>query len=78
MGNRAAHLVMDGQSARGHKAVLVVSGEYNHGIPPALKDLLDHFPEEHVGRRSGIACSSVGAFEAAGTPDQGARRETRR
>ena len=25
---------------------VVVSGEYNHGIPPALKNLLDHFLEE--------------------------------
>ena len=24
---------------------LVVSAEYNHGIPPALKNLLDHFLE---------------------------------
>jgi len=25
----------------------LVSGEYNHGIPPALKYLLDHFLEEY-------------------------------
>ena len=25
-------------------AFAIVSGEYNHGIPPALKNLLDHFP----------------------------------
>ena len=28
-------------------AFAVVSGEYNHGIPPALKNLLDHFLEEY-------------------------------
>jgi len=26
--------------------VVVVSGEYNHSIPPALSNLLDHFLEE--------------------------------
>jgi NAD(P)H-dependent FMN reductase len=103
MGIRAAHLVMDGLSARGHQPVLVdalelqlplldrmykeyapgeapealerlaalyrradgflvVSGEYNHGIPPALKNLLDHFLEEYFWRPSGIVCYSAGAF----------------
>src|SRR5438094_2770888 len=28
-------------------AFAIVSGEYNHGIPPALKNLLDHFLEEY-------------------------------
>lgn len=41
---------------------LIVSGEYNHGIPPALKNLLDHFLEEYFWRPSGIVCYSVGAF----------------
>lgn len=41
---------------------LVVSGEYNHGIPPALKNLLDHFLEEYFWRPSGIVCYSVGGF----------------
>ena len=27
---------------------VIVSGEYNHGIPPALKNLLDHFLEEYL------------------------------
>jgi NAD(P)H-dependent FMN reductase len=27
-------------------AVVVVSGEYNHSVPPALANLLDHFLEE--------------------------------
>jgi NAD(P)H-dependent FMN reductase len=103
VGDRAAHLVMDGLAARGHEPVLVdalelqlplldrmykeyppgeapealerlaalyrradgflvVSGEYNHGIPPALKNLLDHFLEEYFWRPSGIVCYSVGAF----------------
>lgn len=41
---------------------LVVSAEYNHGIPPALKNLLDHFLEEYFWRPSGIVCYSAGGF----------------
>jgi NAD(P)H-dependent FMN reductase len=41
---------------------LVVSGEYNHGIPPALKNLLDYFLEEYFWRPSGIICYSAGGF----------------
>jgi NAD(P)H-dependent FMN reductase len=43
-------------------AFVIVSGEYNHGIPPALKNLLDHFLEEYFWRPSGIVCYSAGAF----------------
>ena len=41
---------------------LVVSAEYNHGIPPALKNLLDHFLEEYFWRPSGIVCYSASGF----------------
>ncbi len=41
---------------------VIVSGEYNHGIPPALKNLLDHFLEEYFFRPSAIACYSAGSF----------------
>ena len=41
---------------------VIVSGEYNHGIPPALKNLLDHFLEEYFFRPSAIVCYSGGAF----------------
>ncbi|MFJ5298641.1 NADPH-dependent FMN reductase [Pseudomonas sp. NPDC088368] len=41
---------------------LLVSAEYNHGVPPALKNLLDHFLEEDMWRPSAIACYSVGGF----------------
>ncbi|MEQ9126537.1 MAG: NAD(P)H-dependent oxidoreductase [Alphaproteobacteria bacterium] len=43
-------------------AVLVVAGEYNHGIQPGLKNLLDHFLEEWFFRPAGIACYSAGRF----------------
>ena len=35
---------------------MIVSGEYNHGIPPALTNLLDHFLEEYFFRPSAIVC----------------------
>src|SRR3546814_12377879 len=38
---------------------LIVSAEYNYGIPPALKNLLDHFLEEYFWRPSAIACYSA-------------------
>jgi NAD(P)H-dependent FMN reductase len=41
---------------------VVVSGEYNHSIPPALSNLLDHFLEEYFFRPSAIVCYSAGAF----------------
>ena len=41
---------------------VIVSGEYNHGIPPALKNLLDHFLEEYFWRPSAIVSYSQGSF----------------
>jgi NAD(P)H-dependent FMN reductase len=41
---------------------LLVSAEYNHGVPPALKNLLDHFLEEYFWRPSAITCYSAGGF----------------
>ena len=41
---------------------MIVSGEYNHSIPPALTNLLDHSLEEWFWRPSAIACYSAGAF----------------
>src|SRR5438105_6859510 len=43
-------------------AYLIVSAEYNHSIPPALSNLLDHFLEEYFWRPSGIVCYSAGPF----------------
>ena len=40
----------------------IVSAEYNHGIPPALKNLLDHFLQEYYWRPSAIVCYSGGSF----------------
>jgi NAD(P)H-dependent FMN reductase len=43
-------------------AFIVVSAEYNHSIPPALSNLLDHFLEEYFFRPSAIVCYSQGQF----------------
>jgi NAD(P)H-dependent FMN reductase len=41
---------------------LIVTGEYNHSIPPALKNLLDHFQREYYFKPSAIASYSAGSF----------------
>jgi NAD(P)H-dependent FMN reductase len=41
---------------------VVVSGEYNHSIPPGLSITLDHFLEEYFWRPSAIVCYSGGRF----------------
>jgi NAD(P)H-dependent FMN reductase len=43
-------------------AYVVVSGEYNHTIPPGLSNMLDHFLEEYFWKPSAIVCYSGGAF----------------
>lgn len=60
----AAPAVLEGlaQLYRSADAFVVVSGEYNHSIPPALSNLLDHFLEEYFFRPSAIVCYSAGAF----------------
>jgi len=47
---------------RNADAFVVVSGEYNHSIPPPLSNLMDHFLEEYFFRPSGIVCYSSGMF----------------
>ena len=43
-------------------AYVIVSAEYNHSIPPALSNLLDHFLEEYFFKPSCIMCYSGGGF----------------
>jgi NAD(P)H-dependent FMN reductase len=40
----------------------VVTGEYNHGLPPALSNILDHFQPEYLFKPCAIACYSAGRF----------------
>lgn len=41
---------------------MIVTAEYNNSIPPALKNLLDHFLEEYHWRPSAIMSYSAGRF----------------
>lgn len=41
---------------------VIVSGEYNHSIPPALKNLLDHYQSEYHYKPSAIVTYSAGPF----------------
>ena len=47
--------------ARAHGFV-IVSAEYNHSIPAALKNLLDHFQGEYLYKPSAIVTYSAGPF----------------
>ena len=41
---------------------MIVTAEYNESVPPALKNLLDHFLEEYFWRPSAIVSYSAGRF----------------
>ena len=47
---------------RAADAFVLVTGEYNHGVPPALSNLLDHFLEEYFWRPSAVVSYSAGIF----------------
>jgi len=48
----------------------IVAGEYNHGIQPGLKNLLDYFLEEYYWRPSAIISYSGGYFGGARSAEQ--------
>jgi NAD(P)H-dependent FMN reductase len=41
---------------------LIICGEYNHSVPPALKNLLDHFQREYFFKPSAIVSYSAGNY----------------
>jgi NAD(P)H-dependent FMN reductase len=47
---------------RAADAFVLVTAEYNHSVPPALVNLLDHFLEEYYWRPSAIVSYSAGMF----------------
>lgn len=47
---------------RAADAYVIVSGEYNHGVPPALSNTLDHFLEEYFWKPSAIVSYSAGGY----------------
>jgi NAD(P)H-dependent FMN reductase len=51
-----------GSLYRAADGFIIVSGEYNHGIQPGMKNLLDYFLEEYFWRPSGIVSYSQGSF----------------
>lgn len=42
--------------------IVIVSAEYNHSIPPALKNTLDHFQKEYLYKPSALCTYSAGIF----------------
>ena len=49
---------------------IVVTAEYNHGVPPALKNMLDHFGSEFMQKACGIVSYSDGAVGGARSCEQ--------
>ncbi|KAK9242891.1 flavoprotein-like protein [Lipomyces tetrasporus] len=43
-------------------AYVIVSGEYNHNVPPAMTNMLDHFLEEYFWKPSAIVSYSAGSY----------------
>lgn len=41
---------------------VVVGGEWNHSVPPGLKNLIDHFQSEYFYKPAGIVTYSAGPF----------------
>lgn len=41
---------------------VIVTGEYNHGVPPALKNIMDYFMKEYFFKPSAIVSYSNGNF----------------
>jgi len=41
---------------------VIVTGEYNHSVPSALKNLLDHYQSEYLFKPSAIVTYSAGPF----------------
>jgi NAD(P)H-dependent FMN reductase len=49
---------------------LIVTAEYNHTIPPALTNLIDHFGEEYTCKPSAIISYSTGIIAGARAAEQ--------
>ncbi|WP_454883888.1 NADPH-dependent FMN reductase [Sphingomonas oryzagri] len=64
-GEAPAALEALAEKIRAADAFLFVTGEYNWGIQPGLKNLTDHFLEEWYWRPAAIASYSAGRFAGA-------------
>lgn len=61
-GHAPAEIEALAQKIRGADAFVFVTGEYNWGVQPGLKNLTDHFLEEWAWRPAAIASYSAGRF----------------
>ena len=50
------------EAFRNADGFVIVSAEYNHSIPAALKNLLDHFQKEYLYKPSALVTYSAGPF----------------
>ena len=64
-GQAPAALETLAQKIRGADGFVFITGEYNWGIQPGLKNLTDHFLEEWFWRPAAIASYSAGRFSGA-------------
>jgi NAD(P)H-dependent FMN reductase len=64
-GGAPAALEALAEKIRGADGFVFVTGEYNWGIQPGLKNLTDHFLEEWFWRPAAIASYSAGRFAGA-------------
>jgi NAD(P)H-dependent FMN reductase len=51
-----------GETLRTADGFVIVSAEYNHSVPAALKNLLDHFQSEYLYKPNAIVTYSAGPF----------------
>ena len=49
---------------------IIITAEYNHGMPPALKNMLDHFGKEFMFKACGIISYSDGPIGGARCTEQ--------
>ena len=64
-GGAPANLETLAQKIKAADAFIFVTGEYNWGIQPGLKNLTDHFLEEWFWRPAALASYSAGRFAGA-------------
>ena len=61
-GEAPAAMQTVGEALKTADGFVIVSAEYNHSVPAALKNLLDHFQSEYLYKPSAIVTYSAGPF----------------
>jgi NAD(P)H-dependent FMN reductase len=61
-GSASADMTSVGNILKKADGFLLISAEYNHSIPAALKNLLDHYQSEYLYKPSAIVTYSAGPF----------------